>query len=135
MKAGDRVYRVVSDLNDDDNEWCVQGVALKTFSTKMLQLVRPFTGLMGVRYTPSTSLGRLFFATEAEAIRDFAIRQRDNAERLERQKATAHRALKWALAQAEQRIALIEEALMPRCNVPMCGESGVCAECLARGVR
>jgi hypothetical protein len=111
MKAGDRVYRVVPELLDDSDEWCVQGVAIKTFSAKMIQLARPFTNLVGVRYKPSMSLGRLFFETEGEALQDFALRQRHKAESCERQKATAERALKWALARAEQRIALVTETL------------------------
>jgi hypothetical protein len=104
MKAIDRVYRVVSDLNDNDNEWCVQGVAIKTFSAKRIQLARQFIGLGGVRFTTKTSLGRLFFATEYDALRDFAIRQRANAESCKRQAARCERAIKWALLDATQSI-------------------------------
>ncbi len=98
-------YRVV-DLPDAGPDsptgpnWAVQARTAKVTPRRIL-LARAFTGLGGVSYN-ETAIGRLFFVSPAEAVRDFAIKQRRNGESYRRQAEAADEALAWAELNAER---------------------------------
>lgn len=94
LKKGDTVYRVVEHTEIDGSVgWRVQEATVK-IAGKRITLARPFASRFGLQFG-ADAFGRLFFATPAEAVRDFAAKQRRNIESAARMVRDAEEALDW----------------------------------------
>lgn len=101
LKPGTCVYRVVEDdLPDGEprHTWKVACVTVEKASDRQVQLSKRFQGLANIRFEPE-ALGRYFFETPLQAIQAFLTERRLEMETLERKRATATRAIEWAVVQ------------------------------------
>lgn len=101
LKPGDLVYRVGEFDPPEEglhHTWKIESRAIKSASDRQITLASYFYGTSLLQFTPD-ALGRVFFATPAEAVEAFAWRQRDEMESLDRRRKDAERAILWAYEQ------------------------------------